>query len=138
MSKFATRLLVMLAIYALAWIALIQFPSVAAFDVNVQSWGWAVLAGTMIASSVAYGYVSGFTKGLVGPAVSSNPLARIVAKTFSYLCFAGILIAVAGQFPAWISITSAAGFYWLLGAMGFASSICDEIDARFFPKQDTK
>lgn len=138
MSKFVTHLLVILAIYGLAWVVLKQIPAIAAFDVEVQSWGWAVLIGTMIASSVAFSFIGGFTKGLVGPAVSGNPLARIVGKTFGYLCFAGIVVAVAGQVPAWISITSAAGIYWLLGAIGVASAICDEIDARFFPKRDTK
>jgi hypothetical protein len=133
------RILTFVVIFGAIWVGLMQIPAVGALKVDIHGFvGYVLLIASVIGGSFVASGVSSFGRGFAGEEFASNPVVYVLAKTFWYLCYAGVLATLGKFAPEHIAIVAPVGLYWLLGAMGLAVGVSDIVERRFFPRNAKK
>jgi hypothetical protein len=131
------RVIVLLALCGALGFAFTFFPSVQGLQIGIHGLGWPILVAAVIGAQLGWNTVTWYAREffkLPGMDFAGRSVCGIVAKTFGYLCFAGVFITLAKFLPEYFTVASPAGIYIMFGGLGFVMGVFNVIESRYFPR----
>jgi hypothetical protein len=135
MRKIGLSILLLVAVYGPLFLILTHVPPVSASTFHIiKPVGWLIAIGAMFVWTFGSGFVVAVLKGFVRRDLLATPVGGIVRSIIGWLIAATGIVFSAVLLPSVFTMTSALGWYILLGSFGLFSGIHTLISERLFGK----